>query len=95
MNASELRKIALDVQKQDYLKHYNDTIYRIDEIIENRAKCGWTFLLLVWTGKDYIHNNQLFRWIDREMFKDLKKYYQEKGFRFNKGFFNKDIYIAW
>ena len=94
-NADELRKIALEKQECDYLYHLNDTICRIDEIIENRAENGWTWLFLIRRDKDYIHNSHVFRWINKEMFKELKKYYKKKGFKIGKSIFNRDIYIEW
>ena len=94
-SASELRKIALEKQEIDYKHHYNDTIRRIDEIIEWRAKAGWTWLFLIRREHYYAHYEQVFWGINKRLFKDLKKYYKEKGFRISKSFFSKDIYIEW
>jgi len=94
-SADELRKIALKKQERDYLCHLDDTIYRIDEITENRAENGWTWLFLVRRDNDYIYNSHVFRWINRKMFKELKKYYKKKGFKIGKTFFGRNIYIEW
>lgn len=96
MNANELRKIALEYQELEYLKNYNNTLYRLDKIIEERAKNGWTFLFLKKRKNscEYITDGYVFWYLD-EMLKDLKKYYEEKGFEFSKSFFRKEIYIAW
>ena len=94
-SANELRKIALEKQEIDYKHHYDDTIRRIDEIIEWRAKAGCTWLFLNWSKRAYIHNDDVFWFITKKMFKDMKKYYKERGFKINRGLFDKDIYIEW
>ena len=94
-NASELRKIALEKQECDYLYKYNYTTHLINEILRERAKEGWTWLFLIQRGKVWVYENQVFQYIDNKLFKDLKKYYKEKGFRISKGLFDKDIYIEW
>lgn len=94
-SASELRKIALKKQEEEYQYNYNETIYRLDKIIEYRAKAGWTWLFLTRREHSYVHREQVFWGINKRLFKDLKKYYKEKGFRISKGFFSRDIYIEW
>lgn len=96
MKASELRKVAVEAQENGYIKHRNNTVYRIDELIKLYAKWGRTCLVLYIGSDGYTDGfTWNFRFIDRRMFKELKEYYKEKGFRFKRNIFNKDIYITW
>jgi len=94
-SASELRKIVLEKEECDYLYKYNYTINLINEIIRERAKNGWLFLFLDKKEKVWTYEHHIFKYIDNKLYKDLKKYYKEKGFTISKSFFHRDIYIAW
>ncbi len=94
-NASELRKIALEKQECDYSYNYNKVICQIDEIIENRANEGYTWLYLVRCDVFYCFTDHTFGDIDRKMFKMMKSYYKKKGFKISKSIFNGNIYIEW
>jgi len=96
MNASELRKVAKEAQENSYVKSRNETVYRIDKRIKSCAEVGKTKFVLSYNKytENQYYNIQCF-YIDKRIFKELKKYYKERGFGFRRNFFNKDIYITW
>lgn len=96
MKADELRKIACDKQEKEFWKNYNYCISTLDEWIEYVAKeCGSTGITL---NRIY-HTSYLYTFRDRnfiinkETYKELKKYYKERGFKIRK-LLNK-ITISW
>lgn len=93
-SANELRKIACDKQEKDFWSNYNYCISTLDEWVEYVAKeCGSTGITLnrpypcLYTFRD---RNFI---ISKETYKELKKYYKERGFKIRK-FLNK-ITISW
>ena len=97
MKASELKEVALEKQEEDFWKNYNYCISTLDELIKYVAKeCGNTGITLsrhrptmccIYTFRD---RNFV---INKETYKELKKYYKERGFKIRK-FLNK-ITISW
>lgn len=95
MKADELRKIACDKQEEKFWKNYNYCISTLDEWIEYVAKeCGDTGIILNRYRPTYLYTfrDRNFT-INKETYKELKKYYKERGFKIRK-LFNK-ITISW
>lgn len=95
MKADELRKIACDKQEEEFWKNYNYCISTLDEWIEYVAKeCGNTGITLSRHYPTYLYtfkDRNFF--INKETYKELKKYYKERGFKIRK-LLNK-ITISW
>ena len=97
MNAEELRKIAYKKMYENFKKNCDYCITTLDEKIELDAKnFGYTAIVL-----EHFTYNQKYVYtldgknfsIDKETYKEIKKYFKKKGFRVKK--FWRLITISW
>ena len=97
MNAKELRKIAYEKCEEDFKRNCDYCIATLDERIELCAKnCGYTEIVLEHFSYNpkytYTLGSKNF-FIGKETYKEIKKYFKEKGFRVKK--FWRYITISW
>ena len=81
MKASELRKVALERQKELFEDNYNSLIQHLDEFIELKAKRGSTYIKLINDlANNFYFGGYVFS-IDCDTYARMKQYYKELGFK--------------
>ena len=97
MKASELRKIALEKQEERFWDNYNMLIHYLNEYIEFAAGCGSTYVKLVsacWDRGTFLFDNHTFP-INFYTYKEMKRYYKERGFKVRWTLIGDNIEISW